>query len=89
MPGQQKTKQLAAMVGFFVGLFLTSGAFAEPQIQGGAPTLQDVSLKFAALQTVPVSVEDVTAEPGQTGLEVAVQVDDAAGIAGGGSDAVL
>ena len=85
MPGQQKTKQLAAMVGLFVGIFLTSGAFAEAQIQGGAPTLQDAALKFAALQTIPVavSVEEVTAEPGQTGLEVAVLVDDAAGIAGG------
>ncbi len=85
MPGQQKTKQLAAMVGFFVGIFLTSGAFAEPQIQGGAPTFQDAALKFAALQTIPVavSVEEVTAEPGQTGLDVAVLVDDAEGIAGG------
>ena len=85
MPGQKKTRLLAAMVGFFVGLFLTSGAFAEPQINGGAPTLQDAALKFAALQTIPVavSVEEVTAEPGKTGLEVAVLVDDAGGIAGG------
>ncbi len=82
MPGQQKTRLLAAMVGFFVGLFLTSGAFAEPQIQGGTPTLQDASLKFAALQTIPVavSVEEVTAEQGRR-LEVAVSVDE-----GGGSD---
>ena len=51
--------------GLLLVLSLGSAAFAEQRIAvtGGAPTFQDVALKFAALQTVPVIALSTTSLP--------------------------
>lgn len=57
---------------FCMGLSLASAALAEPRIEvtGGAPTFRDAALKFAPLQTAPVTIQSFS--PSSTQLSAAV-----------------
>ncbi|MBI2951028.1 hypothetical protein HYY27_02985 [bacterium] len=57
---------------FCLGISLASAVLAEPRIEvtGGAPTFRDAALKFAPLQTAPVTIQSFS--PSATQLSAAV-----------------
>jgi hypothetical protein len=57
---------------FCAGFCLGSAALAEPRIEvtGGAPAFRDAALKFAPLQTAPLSIQSFS--PSSTQLSVSV-----------------